>query len=147
MNESDDVGITVNATPVRVKAKLLISHDDLEPTEITSLLSLQPTNSHKKGEIKPPNKVPKKTGFWSLTVESAVRSNDISPAIDLLLDQIANRHSLLRELRDRGYRVQINCRFGIKHWNTMCELKPETMRRLANLSLPLGLDVYDEQEQ
>ena len=146
MTRSDDIGPTVNATPVRVKAQLLISHDNLEPAEITSMLSLQPTTCHRKGEIKLPNKVPKNSGFWSLITESAVRSNDISPAIDLLLDQIANRHSLIRELRNRGYRVEMICRFGIKHWNTMCELKPETMRRLANLSLPLVLQVYDEQD-
>jgi hypothetical protein len=129
------------ATCERTYASLGIYAEGLDPAEMSSLLQLSPTESHRQGEGVHGG-APLKRGFWSLSSEQHVDSRDLRRHLDWLLDQIEGRANMLRTLREQGYDMTVACYWSSADGHGGPTLSPVQTRRLANLDLELWIDFY-----
>ena len=133
--------------PEDTRASLCIYKDDLDPGNISELLDIKPTVAQKKGgqkvnicekeDIESAN-----VGGWFLSTHEAVKNLNAEHHIQWLVDQISNRHSVIHELQDKGYRIEIWVYWLASSSNASPTLTPDLMRRLANLRIPIVFDIY-----
>ncbi|HEY9755118.1 MAG TPA: DUF4279 domain-containing protein [Oculatellaceae cyanobacterium] len=146
MTDANSVTIPVNSKPIRVRCTLSVSHESLVPAEVTEFLNLQPTQCHGRNQLKTGRSVPTRSGKWELNSQDLTDDTDVSTHVRWLIHTIFDKREQLLVLQQRGYRILLICRFGIAHWNTTITLPTETIAMLAQMNLPLELDIYDEQE-
>jgi hypothetical protein len=136
--------VRINAKPVKVRATLLVYFADLTPEHITDILKLTPDKAFVRGEQSPNRSKSKLIGSWHLSSPS-VNSDDPNDHLEDLTSRLANKHKEIERLIELGCDVYIDCRIGIEHWNTAVDLSVRVLAALAKLSIPLRLDIYDEQ--
>lgn len=148
-NSTDDntefVSIPLNCPPVNIRAKLTVHHELLQPDEVTKLMAIEPTKSHRKGDLVNPSSVPKTSGFWMLNTSELASEADVNVHLSWLLEKVIGKEHILKELQSKGNDVTIGCRLGIAHWNSLFGLNTEILQRLASLNMPIYFDIYDEQ--
>ena len=71
-----------------------------------------------------------------------MRGNNASAHIDWLLDQLAGKANMIKDLQNRGFMIDVVVGWHATSWNTTPALSPDLMRRLAKLNLPIWFDVY-----
>ena len=134
--------------PEDTRASLCIYKDDLNPETISELLDLTPTASQAKGGVKVnktesnDNKEKASVGGWFLSSHDSVRSLNVEHHIQWLVEQISNRHSVVHDLQEKGYKTEIWVYWLASCSNASPTLTPELMRRLANLRIPIIFDIY-----
>jgi hypothetical protein len=132
--------------PERVRATFRIYHPDLEPEQLTELLEITPSIAWRSGEDaygwrkRPGFKAP--SGGWLLSSRTVMRGNNASSHIDWLLDQLAGKANMIKDLQNRGFMIDVVVGWHATSWNTTPALSPDLMRRLAKLNLPIWFDVY-----
>jgi len=133
-------------TPERVRATFRVYHPDLDPTGLTERFDVQPSVAWRRNDDqygwrkRPGHKAP--SGGWLLSSRLAIKSNDAIAHVDWLLDQLAGRGGLIKQLQQEGYMVDVVVGWHASSWNTTPALTPSIMRRLANFNLPIWFDVY-----
>lgn len=143
---SEIVQRAVDTQPERVRATLRIYHPELNPEQITSLLEISPSVSWRKGDDaygwtkKPGKKAP--SGGWLLSSRQKVKSNNAIAHLEWLMDQLLGSGTVLKQLQDQGFMVDVVVGWHATSWNTTPALTPDIMRRLANQRLPIWFDVY-----
>ena len=55
---------------------------------------------------------------------------------------IVEKSEELREIKDRGYKLRLICRFETVHWNTTLSISTEILSILPAADLDLDLDIY-----
>ena len=124
-----------------VFATLRLYHDSLDPDEITQRLGINPTDSHRRGELHGPRAQAWKQTLWSLTSQDQPIPRDLEPHIAWVLDKIEPARAQLTMLMEAGVEANMFC-FLSCYGMGGPTLSPNVMGRLAALQLPLGLDIY-----
>jgi hypothetical protein len=133
-------------TPERVRATFRVYHPDLDPEQLTARFDVKPSVAWKRNDDKygwrkrPGHRAP--SGGWLLSSRSAIKTNDAISHIDWILDELAGRAGLVKELQREGYMIDVVVGWHAASWNTTPALTPGLMRRLANFNLPVWFDVY-----
>jgi hypothetical protein len=123
---------------------LVITSDDLNPSEITKLLGIQPTDSHRRGDYNQTGKVQFKFGRWQFSTsrldfragpswclksfDEFVRS---LPDVPATWSRIAREHD-----------AQIFIHLWMKTWNREFDLSAFALGELARRHLSLHIDTY-----
>lgn len=116
------------------------------PEEVTRCLGIHPSESRTVGE-EIVNSLGRKriarSTFWSLSSEGHVRSLDLRRHLDWLLAQLATCAESLAALQAvRGVKMRVDCVWYSKAGHGGPTLWPEQMRRMADLNLECGFDIY-----
>jgi len=129
----------------RTYAGLRIYHDDLDPERITGLLGIEPSRTQVKGwvttsrsgrEFSPP------IGGWFLSTKDVIASRDARRHVDWILERLAGKDGTLRRLQAEGNRMDVFCFWQSAHGEGGPTLSPAVMRRLGELELEIGFDIY-----
>jgi Domain of unknown function (DUF4279) len=130
------------------KASLCIHGEDLDPDEITRILGLAPTHSHRRGDRRRPKSPPAPMGFWGYEVDSA----DLDQAADAtrapadlslgrLLDRLPSDPALWAGLAQQ-YQMRIFFCIAFEGYNKGFGLSAGNIQRAAVLGVPLDFDLY-----
>jgi len=134
------------ASCAQTYATLLIYHDDLDPERITGLLGIEPSHTQVRGRVltKPSGKTfTPPIGGWFLSTQGAITSRDVRRHLDWILKRLVGKDETLRHLQEEGHRTEVFC-----YWlfsaagNGGPTLSPAIMRRLGELGLEIGFDIY-----
>jgi hypothetical protein len=112
----------------------------VDPDEVTERLGLAPTSVQRKGDLMTSGQRWPLNG-WFLTSRGAVDSKDSRRHLDWLLDQLLSRRESLASLISDGARADIFC-FWLSIGHGGPTVSPEQARKLNDLELDLGFDVY-----
>jgi len=126
-------------------ATLRILHEDLDPDEISRLLGVTPSSSHRKSDpLSPrfPEKGRRKVGAWLLKSEGQVDSRDSRRHVDWLIDRLDGKAVVVRNLQSVGHTIDISCYWLSASGHGGPSVPPEQARRLADLGIELWFDVY-----
>jgi hypothetical protein len=126
-------------------ADLRIYHDDLDPDRITGLLGIEPSWAQVKGraytkpngrEFTPP------IGGWFLSTKGVVGSRDVRRHVDWILDRLAGKDEILKRFQAEGHQMSVFCLWQSVHGHGGPILSPEIMRRLGEMELEIGFDIF-----
>ena len=136
--------ISVGGELLHCRVTLRIKGETLDPEEITRLLGADPTRSRKKGDIRPHPRwhIEERAGSWQL--ESSLEPGiALEQHINTLLDKVTSDLSVWTELAVR-FGMDLYCGLFLDSWNRGLELSPETLQRITERHLTLGLDIYSD---
>jgi len=127
----------------KTRASLRIFGDDLDPDEISTLLSAQPSLGTRKGETS----VSKSgvgqiasTGRWLLEVARS-EPGDLDRQLVELLSPLTSDTAVWRSVAAR-FKADIFCGLLMEESNEGFELRPETLAMIGSRGLSLGFDIY-----
>ena len=126
-------------------ATLRIYHDNLDPSRITRVLDIEPSQVQVKGQVVTGNYSRVFTppiGGWFLTTEDMVVSKDLRRHVDWILERLTGKDELLKNLQAEGNWMDIFCLWLSTEGHGGPTLSPSIMRRLAELELEIGFDLY-----
>lgn len=136
----------------RAGASFRLFDDTLNPHVISKLLGLQPSEAGSKGDVqKPPRRkssapIRWRTGTWILRGRLADSATLDAHLKDILVRLEPNAKAI-QDLVGQGYRADFFCGcFLDNHSNEMTAIEPETLRLIAQLGVPLRLDIYSLSE-
>ncbi len=124
------------------KAALCIYGETLQPDEIDRNLGLQATNSGLKGErqSKYPRARPLRTSIWILN--SPLNEHlPLQDHLEWLFDALEPKLNVVRGIA-KQYDAKLFCGYSSEHGQGGCTFDPALINRLANLRVPLVLDLY-----
>ena len=127
--------------------ELRIVGDDLEESEVSSVLGLRPTLFHKKGEQKSPT-LQMNQSVWSFEVCSSPGNPEwksVEEGLASLLGTLLPLKDFLDELKQR-YSVMICCGHFASGFGGGPSLSPEILRSLAALEVKLSISTYWSEE-
>ena len=134
-------GISVGGPVDDATASLCICGDELDPNQITQLLGLSPTRSHRRGDRLSPDGRSFGTGAWLYQVDSDVAPDAPELALGHLLDRLPSDRALWTELGQR-YDIRISFCIGFEGWNKGFTLSARNIQRTAALGVRLDFDLY-----
>lgn len=85
---------------------------------------------------------PRSQHGWLLKSDGRCDSRDLRRHIDWLLDILEPAKDQLAQLVEEGARADVNSYWSSKHGHGGPILSPCQMKRLADLNLALGIDIY-----
>lgn len=115
---------------------------DLDPDEISRLLSLAPTRSHRRGDRLGPDSPPRPKGAWTYAMGPQDGRDAPDIVLGLLLDRLPTDPSLWASLRQR-FEMRLFFRIGVEGWNKGFDLSARNIQRVAALQLCLDFDLYE----
>ena len=124
---------------------LHINHPSIDPEVISRELSLQPRSSHRVGQAKvTPRGTPLKgvheCAGWSFAFDTS-GITDLSEFLAIVVEQLETHASFLTNLVREEGRIELFCGiFADGNWDE--SFPRQILRRLADLSVDLRLDVY-----
>lgn len=125
--------------------------EDLDPEYITAFLGMKPDYSHKKGDAsKRVNSSGKtvigpshKTGIWSINSELPETSS-LEEHISWLLEKLALAGEKVKELSQKGYRVDIYCGHFLKHgFQGGFNISPGVLEKMGKMGIILAIGTYE----
>ena len=122
---------------------LRIYSDDLSPEEISKSLKTEPSESVTKGDVYgiKTKKIRKHNG-WFLTSEGSIESKDCRRHFDFLADKIISFKPYLKELQNKGCKIDISCFWSSEQGQGGPTLSPIQLKKLAELELEIWFDIY-----
>jgi hypothetical protein len=130
---------------VCTKASFRIMGKDLDPSEITTLLTMPPDRCHRCGDPHMSTTGRRYAdyteGLWALH-SSVEETLALDAHLEDLVTKLWQHRDLLQEFRNRGYKIDIFvCIFGIDDTIGLV-LKNTLLRRVTQLGVDLDLDLY-----
>lgn len=130
-----------------IKADLRISSLEFTPSEITNILSKEPTESAEKGRLMSP-KNPKSQRIerngWFLS--SGLPDNaSLEKHLDILLEFIASKQMEFNKL-EKKCDIDIFCGLSIKGGQGTFSLSADLMKKLSFFPLEVIFDLYVEED-
>jgi hypothetical protein len=128
-----------------LNAKFCVYHDNLDPSQVSTLLALQPTEAFRRGEpiiTKRRRYSDHPIGGWILSSRDLVASDDLETHVAWILDQIEPASNAIRSLRAHGNDAALICVFSGGETGDGPTLSPRTLARIAKLEIPVDFDVY-----
>ena len=128
------------------RAQLRVYSGSRVSDEITGLLSIEPTESHNKGD-RSTNSMGRTreapTTGWFLSSKSRVSSNDLRDHLHWLLTELMGAEAAVRALQeDDETRMWITCYWRSASGKGGPALWPEQMESMAKLNLECDFDYY-----
>lgn len=131
------------------EAYLLIVHPDIDPERITRELGLAPTIAFRAGD---PVVTPKGSRLpgtrpdtrWRYCAPPHARRDFFAP-LGRILDHLAPHRTFLRQLMLEGGLVEVAVNLSGER-NIGDVITPEDIRKLADLGIALGVEVFPELE-
>jgi len=123
------------------RASFRIFGDALQPKEIASALGLRATHEYLKGELFDPKSTSVRRESGWLLESPLGKRRDMVDHLNWLLDALEPKRDVIGEL-SRKYRVDLFCGFGSMNGQGGFTLDSVVLARLANLGVPLALDLY-----
>lgn len=128
-----------------VRVGFRVMGSDLEPSEVSRLLGLQATESHKRGDARIGQSGRRYSdyseGLWAWQPPVS-ETAPLAEHLNALVDVLGPKAALLQRLREWGLRMDIfvglfgpDSRFGFV-------LSPELLHRLGDLGIAVDFDVY-----
>jgi hypothetical protein len=133
----------------RFRITLRIYGEELDPDDVSKLLSCAPTRAERKGvPISTPSgstRTPKK-GRWSLTLDSrdCGENVDVEDAVRMLLARLPSDPELWASLTST-YTVDIYCGLFLESCNRGFAISPDVSKLLSDRRVEIGFDVYFDQ--
>jgi hypothetical protein len=112
---------------------------DLDPDEITQLLGIEPTASHRRGEARR-SAGPWPRGAWLLKREGA-RGQEPAQILNATLNELPEDPDVWSRLR-ATYEVRLTFGLHLDDFNRGFDLAPEVVERLASTGAIVGFDIY-----
>lgn len=135
-----EVLLEVGGLPDECGVSLSIYGEDLEPDEITLLLGVVPTSSHRRGDVRGPRGWPARMGAWFLECRGKPPNgpNELTKAV---LDQVPGDPERWKSIKER---FDIQMRYGVhlSGWNKGFDLSRELVARVAAIGATLSFDLY-----
>ena len=131
-------------------ARLRIFGDDLQPSEISRLLSCKPTKAQVKGDVvryASGRERTAKVGGWWLEAPRA-EPGDLDGQIRWLISQVSDDISIWQHLTT-SYDVDVFCGLFMQSHNDGLSISPETMLSVGKRGIEIALDIYgpDDDDQ
>jgi uncharacterized protein DUF4279 len=123
------------------RASLRLFGETLDPDEIGSVLGLEATHTHLKGELFGPGHTARRRESGWLLQSPLSKRSDMIEHLKWLLDTLEPKHMVIRDLAGK-YRVDLFCGFGSVNGQGGFTLDATTLTRIAELGVPLALDLY-----
>jgi len=116
---------------------------DMNPDEVSSILSIQPTSVQRKGERNADRKgkIYSLSG-WFLSTEGILESRDARRHLDWIIEKVKEKKVGFQEFHTRGYLVDMCIRWNSKSGHGGPTLSPKQMSILADLEVELWFDIY-----
>ena len=128
----------------RAVAGLMLTGEDLEPTEVTKLLGGPPSLSYRKGEdIRKRPDLPERLaprGHWRREATPTEPENLDAQVLEILSDLTLDLNTW-SELSGR-YRLALFCGWFMRESNEGVEISAHTLRLLGERGIVLSLDIY-----
>jgi hypothetical protein len=127
----------------RSSASLRISGDGLSPSDISTLLGIEPTSAQIKGEpfTTPSGKTSiSRVNQWLLEAKDAEPEN-VDAQVEELLGKLTSDLSVWHNI-SKHYEIELFCGFFMEEWNEGFEILPKTLTDLGVRGIKLGLDIY-----
>jgi len=114
-----------------------------EPDEITKKLLLNPTNSWKKGDVIPNRKgdIRRKQSTWELMSSRDV-GDSIEDHLESLLNQIEKNQAVFKQMIKKYSSELSIVMYLYDDFNPGINLKPNIIKRIADLELEIDFDIY-----
>jgi hypothetical protein len=126
---------------LRTYATLRIYSGEINPSEISEALGIEPSRIWNKGSAE--TAVPRKQNGWFLTSRGEVESLDTKRHVDFLLARLAGREAYLAELAAQGLQVDIMCLWQSANKSEGGpNLLPAQMQQLASMSIAIAWNIY-----
>lgn len=118
----------------------------LDPEQITPALGLTPDRASKAGDLRGKTTSTWQHGFWSISTENEVQSQNLEEHIARLLDKLEPVSRQLAAIRESSeIHARVFCFWETNRMNDGIELSPDLMGRLARLNLQVGIDIYNSE--
>ena len=139
--DPDVPGIIFGGPVDEVSISLRVFGDDLDPSEITTLLRVQPTSSCRKGDIFRGKRYDRieETGRWLYAKDAS--QDDLDKIIGVFLATLPDDLAIWNSITNR-FMVDLFLGVCMRDWNRGFDLKRDTLRRLADRRLEIGFDMY-----
>ncbi len=126
----------------RSRESLLISGDDLQPSVVTELLRLDPTEAHVKWDAHPIRTDPDLK--WNNSTWILESPSHEATALDDRIQAVLRSANppAFASLRARGWTVEIRCGLFLAESNEGTVLRTDTLRDIPEAGATLGLDIY-----
>lgn len=130
--------------------------DCLDPDFITKVLGVQPISSCRKGDIfhsKVRDRI-EKTGAWLYSIDrwnvtlliDRWNVTLLEDQINQLLDRLPENLNVWHELA-ANFQADLFCGLSFARSNSGFYLSPETLQRIVDRKLSIGLDIYYHSEE
>ncbi len=124
---------------------LAVYGEELEPVEVSRLLGRDPSEAHRRGEVRREGMQPYPRGAWMLQARG---KDPLGPQqlTERLLASVSDSPEVWRGL---GERFDLQLRFGIFQacWNRGFDISNELLAHLSSLGLRLVFDIYCDGEE
>lgn len=134
-------------TPQRFAVQLFIRHPTMHPAEITAALGMDPLIQHVVGEPRRTSTgthlpgIYQRTG-WRYSNRYEVKDQWFAEELTELVDRLVPHKDFLHGLRSTGGQAMIVVQFLGDDGHFGDEIPSETLAKLVDLKLDLGLEVY-----
>ena len=117
--------------------------ENLDPTEITKILGIEPTRVQRAGEPRTPGKpeIYKESG-WFISTEGFLESLDCRDHLDWILERLASKQKEIKTLQDRGCWVDVSVMWDSRYGHDGPTLSPENLMGLSRLGIEVWFDIY-----
>jgi hypothetical protein len=121
---------------------LRIFGDRLDPDEISRLLGGVPTDSFRKGQVKPSKTkgIIRKSGGWLLNAAGQEPGN-LDIQVEEMLGQLTEDLSVWAALTNE-YKVDLFCGFFMSETDEGIEVSAKTLKALGERGIKLGVCIY-----
>jgi hypothetical protein len=123
---------------------LVITSDNLDPAEITGLLGIQATDSHRRGDFNQTGKVQFKFGRWRFgTTRIDFRTGDswCQKSFDRFIRSLPEAPDAWSRIA-REHQAQVFIHLWMKTWNREFDLSAFALGAIARRHLSLHIDTY-----
>lgn len=122
-------------------ATFRVFSNTLNPSSITDVLGVRPSESFAKGEPYGKNGLLRRATGWLLTSRDAVKSRDTRRHIAWILEQLATKGDAVRALRKTGAEIDVSC-YYVSVGQGGPTMSAEQMSELGQLGIDVWFDVY-----
>jgi hypothetical protein len=113
----------------------------LNPSSISNILSLSPSESFTAGSPRGRRGV-WPHGYWEFNSSNHVLSENFEEHLQWMLDRIGHLSEKLSLLKQEGNTVDLYCYWQVTSMQNGISISSDMLKHLANLGLPLELDIY-----
>lgn len=128
------------------RATLTLQGAELDPEELTRILGVLPTRSHRRGDpFGAGREETRAAGDWMLEVNVAA-PDEAETVLSKLFAMLPEGNAFWADL-NAGYRVSLDLMMVVKAWNRGFQLSAPMLQEVARRGLALTFEVYAEPQQ